>query len=376
VRSPKKPTKADPTGLLPVDPVELQTLTAEDIAQRQERFSALYAEAMRPATVRAVRGDWATFATWCAGAGVAPLGIDQEHLIAFLKNGVARGCRRATLDRYLFTIKLAHRAARLPEPTSHPEWRLRWKAVINELVEDGRNRRRPMKPLRQSAIEAMLAMMGTGLRDLRDAALLCLASDTMARREELARVRLDEITVNAGGSATLFIPRSKSDKEGRGMYRPISPASWAYLKRWLSAAKIQRGAVFRAIRIRLVKKKGKTTERLAIVGPRAIAPQQVARIFKRWAEAADLDQAYGIGGHSTRIGSTHDLVSRGYSTAQIANAGGWASDTMVAYYARELAADDSAMAMDRRKHPLPSPTDVVADETVVNDDPVPAGRQR
>ena len=112
-----------PSPLLPVAPHAVAALSADDIAARLERWSALYEKAMRPATVRAVKGDWKTYATWCATTGHVPLGIAPDALIAFLRNGVDRGLRRATLDRYLFTIRLAHRAAGLSDPTLHGDSR-------------------------------------------------------------------------------------------------------------------------------------------------------------------------------------------------------------------------------------------------------------
>ena len=341
--------------LLPVDPQDLATLSAQEISARLKRYSELYEKAMRPATVRAVKGDWKMYATWCATQQVAPLAIHVDALAAFLNNAVDRGLRRATLDRYLFTIRLAHRAADLADPTLHREWKLLWRGVTNRLAQDGRNRRRPARPLSQADVVTTLGSMTAELRDLRDAALLCLASDSMARREELARVRVNLLT-QAGEGGRLEIPWSKTDKSGEGRYRHISPATWQHLRRWLTAAGITRGPVFRAVHLI----KGSDPKEYK-VGDRAIAPQEIARIFKRRLKRAALDGTR-ISGHSTRVGSTHDLLDRGYSAAAIALAGGWEKQDMVIYYAREKAAETSAMADARRREPLPSPSDVMPDD--------------
>lgn len=335
-------------SLLPVTAQDLAALSAQEISARLERYSSLYEKAMRPATVRAVKGDWKMYATWCANKAVSPLGISADDLIAFLNNAVDRGLRRATLDRYLFTIRLAHRAADLADPTLHREWKLLWRGVTNRLVEDGRNRRRPARPLPQASIATTLDSLKGELRDLRDAALLCLASDSMARREELARVRVNLLTA-VGEGGRLEIPWSKKDPHGEGRYRHISPSTWRHLQRWLTAAGITRGPVFRAVRVI----KGSDPKQY-VVGDRAIAPQEIARIFKRRLARASLD-ATRISAHSTRIGSTHDLLDGGYSAAQIALAAGWTKQDMVIYYAREKEAESSAMAAARRKSPLPAP---------------------
>ncbi len=339
--------------LLPIEPGELAALSADDVTARLERFSALYEQAMRPATVRAVRSDWNRYATWCRSTGHSPLGTTRDAIALFLRNAVDRGLRRSTLDRYLFTIRLAHRAAGIVDPTDHPEWKLFWKGIVSALAKDGRNRKRPAAPLRADAISRIVTELGDRLRDLRDAALLCLASDTLARREELARVQVEEIIEPEGGMAVLDIPSSKTDGEGHGKLRPISAETLAHLRRWMRVAGIVKGPVFRAVTVKRVRR-GKTLERIETVGKRALHPQEVARIFRRRLLEIGID-ASRISGHSTRIGSTHDLVLAGYTSAQIARSGGWANEDMVIYYSRELLAADSAMADSRRRNPLPAP---------------------
>jgi len=340
------------TALIPVSNAELAALSAVEITARLERYSHLYKQAMRPATVRAVRSDWTMWATWCRNNALSPLGVTRDDIARFLRESIARGLRRAALDRYLFTIRIAHRAAGVKDPTDHIEWKLFWKAITQELAADGRNRRRPADPLRESELVAILGTLGTRLRDLRDAALLCIASDTLARREELARIRVDEIT-HDGDVGVLDIPTSKTDAEGHGKLRHLSAETMAYLARWLDAAGITRGPVFRAVKV-VVTRRGKKSTRTESVGTKGLAPAEIARIFKRRAARACID-ATRISGHSTRVGSTHDLVAAGFSSAQIALNGGWANENMVLYYARGLKTKDTPMAEARRHRPLPAP---------------------
>lgn len=63
----------------------------------------------------------------------------------------------------------------------------------------------------------------------------------------------------------------------------------------------------------------------------ALLPQEVARIFRRRAKAAGLDNAASISGHSTRIGLANDLAEHGATGTQIQHAGGWKTDRMVTY---------------------------------------------
>jgi len=211
-------------------------------------------------------------------------------------------------------------------------------------------------------LTAMLPGLDGDLRALRDAALMCLASDTLARREEIARVRISELKRLDGGVGSLDIPNSKTDTAGHGLLRHVSAATMQYIDRWIQAAGIERGPLFRAVRFRPAKRvkgaKGKEgtslRKRTAEISPNAIAPQEVARIFKRRLQQAGID-ASRISGHSTRVGSTHDLVAQGHSGPAIARAAGWANDAMVNYYARELMTEETAMATAREHLPLPAP---------------------
>lgn len=374
----------DPLALLPIAASGLVELSAEEVGRRLERFSRAYKLAMAPATVRAVRGDWDVYARWCRAVGCPELkwispdlrGMERDdaedralrELEAFFRDQIARGLRRSTLDRYHYTIGLAHRAARIPDITDLPAWHVIWKGIGKTLRLGGRNRKRPAAPLRQQTIEEVVMAIEADaptLREFRDTALLCLASDSMARREELARVTVEDFKPGKDGAFRLEIQSSKTDQEGRGLFRHVSAATMAHIQRWLAAADISSGPVFRAISApvrRITTHDAPSTKsRQSIRAPKpprisqiALQPQEVARIFQRRLKAAGID-THRISGHSTRVGSTHDLLSEGYTAAQIAQVAGWASDAMPSYYGRELATDDSAMADARAKRPMPAP---------------------
>jgi hypothetical protein len=72
--------------------------------------------------------------------------------------------------------------------------------------------------------------------------------------------------------------------------------------------------------------------------------QEVARIFRRRAQTAGLDNAGAISGHSARIGSTNDLDENGATGAQIQLARGWKTDRMGTYYTLRSSVGNNAMA--------------------------------
>ena len=116
------------------------------------------------------------------------------------------------------------------------------------------------------------------------------------------------------------------------------------MHRWLSAAGITEGYVFRPIGgrkravVRTTEAEGRAPSVLGLTA------KEVARIFRQRAAAAGLDHAWTISGHSTRIGTANDLMRDGASTGKIQLAGGWKSDAMVIAYTRRQQRGGAAAA--------------------------------
>lgn len=89
------------------------------------------------------------------------------------------------------------------------------------------------------------------LRARRDAALLLLGFWRGLRGDELARLRVEHIQAQAGVGLTLYLPRSKGDREALGVQhrtpalKALCPVT-AYLQ-WLEVAGIAHGPVFRKL---------------------------------------------------------------------------------------------------------------------------------
>ena len=164
------------------------------------------------------------------------------------------------------------------------------------------------------------------LAGYRDAALLSLMSDSQLRVSEAAAVNVEDLGADAAGSLT--IRRSKTDQFGKGDVTWVSKATMRRLKRWLKAAGIAEGAVFRSLH-NGVTVNGRLTAR------------SVARIVKKRTQAAGLE---GYRGHSLRVGSTQELAARGAGLVEIQNAGRWRSASMPGYYVRGQMVQRGAMA--------------------------------
>ncbi|WP_445147303.1 tyrosine-type recombinase/integrase [Dyella sp. Tek66A03] len=345
-------------GIAPVASTALQPMAVAAsitaLLQRLRAWETDFLTGQAPATVAAVRADWQQYVAWCEQAPCSPLPADVEQLAAFLMGAVARGRKRSTLKRYVYTVSLIHTAAGLPSPAQDARWKSKWAAIGQALARrtssDGRpdngNASRQAGELVATDIARILASLGRTPRDLRDAALLCLASDTLARESELVRVAVEHLQVNRStGRWTLWLPFSKTNRLGdEADYRYVDEATVARIRAWQSAAGIQDGLLFRPVggrRRDVVKAAIANGAEATMV---ALQPREVARIFRRRAVAAGLPHAWSISGHSTRVGTANDLINAGATTAQIQHAGGWRSSEMVHVYTRRSQAGDNAVA--------------------------------
>jgi integrase len=311
--------------------------SVEDVLGRLAAWSSDFATGSATATVKAVRSDWTQYLTWCDLAGATPLPASVAQLEAFLGAAIDKGRKRATVDRYLYTVGVVHVAAGLPSPSKDPDWPVKWKKLIRRLKESGGHARKQAGELDNAGISAILATLSDSPRDLRDAALLALASDTLCRESELVAVRVEHLHHNRRRNTwSLHVPFSKTNQDGtESDYRFVSLETIARIGAWQAAAGITEGALFRPLGGR-----PKTDESSSP----ALLAQEVARIFRRRAKAAGLDNAGSISGHSARIGSANDLAEHGATSTQIQHAGGWRTDRMVTYYTRRSQAGHDAMA--------------------------------
>ena len=299
----------------------------------------------------AIRANYGVWKTWCAAhkrpvkpypaasAAVAaflqsqapPIRVTRGGDFEVLKTGItpAGGPAKslATLSRYLGTLAKLHSDGGHPDPTKDPEVLAVWRVLRR-----GLDRPAQKAPLTFEIIRQALVSLPNTLAGKRDRALLLLAYTLMARRSELVALNVENFENHEDGSATVTFERLKTGAQAASY---VSLEVLAVLREWLSAAHIEKGAVF-------------TRLDHAREGNRArITGQAVGLTFKRIAKTLnlpDLDPAT-ISGHSARIGATHDLVEDGASDAAIMRDGGWKTPTMVGMYSRGAKAKQGAMAL-------------------------------
>jgi integrase len=280
-------------------------------------------------TLRAQKADGAIFQAFCESRGEPYLPAAPKTIRAFIEDRVRSGKKPATIKRYVATISRVHMAAGLLNPCSSEAVRLGLKKMGRETSA----RQDQAHPLGWKDIKEFIAGAGEGLRADRERAMLCVASETLARRGEIVALEVRDLDFHPDGTGQALIRRGKTDAEGQGRMAYLSRETVRWLKVWLENAGISEGAVFR----RLI---GQTQ-----VGGR-LNPGSIAPIFKRVAQWIGMPARFAaqVSGHSTRVGATQDLAALDIDLAAITQAGGWKSTRMPLQYAEKINAARSGMA--------------------------------
>jgi integrase len=300
-----------------------------------ERARGVYPEN----TLRARRFDWAVFIGFCGELGAVPLPATAEIVAEFVEGQGAAGKKPATIRRYLSTIALTHRVAKLPNPCTEEAVQL----AVRGLYKEKTARQRQARALGWAEIEQFLKTAGESLPATRERALLCVAYDSMARRSELVALDVEDLEFLPDGTGRALIRRSKTDQAGEGSSAYLSRTTVRYLKRWLELAEIREGAVFR----RVIGRGSVTTDPngRGRIGER-LSVDSIAEAFKRvarWIGMAE-DEVVQVSGHSIRVGATQDLLALNIDLASVMQAGRWKTNRMPMRYGEHVLAARGGMA--------------------------------
>lgn len=280
-------------------------------------------------TQRAWRFDWEVFIRHCSDTRELPLPAEPATVAAFIAACRAAGKKPATVRRYLATIALAHRVAKLENPVADEAVQLEMKGYYTVVSA----RQKQAHPLGWNDIKRYLEIAGDSLREARDCAILCVAYDTMARRSEIIALNYEDIERLPDGTGRALIRRSKTDQAGEGHQAYLSRQTVRYLLAWTGRATAREGALFR----RLLGA-GKIGERLHV--------DSVADAYKRVAEEIGMprEQVEAVSGHSIRVGAAQDLLALNIDLASVMQAGRWKSARMPMRYGEHVLAARGGMA--------------------------------
>lgn len=246
-------------------------------------------------TLRAWKADWRVFEEFCAPRRLTALPASPQSVRAFLQECVAGTRSRATLQRYVTTIRRVHRRSGCADPTVAHE--------ITSLLSVVNHAERPATPsirgLSGAEIDQYLNLPPRTLRDHRDRALIALAYDAMCGCRALVGVAVNDIEPAPGGSGTVSFRRL----DRRGAFpalADLSPRTMELIHQWARLAGRQHGRLF-----------------VAIVGETvpldSLAAENLADVFRRAGRRIGLPpEAYAcLSGHSARVGAMQDLVALG-----------------------------------------------------------------
>lgn len=320
---------------IPEGAPELPSKTLLYIEQWWQRAQGAYP----PNTRKAWASDWALFTSFCGNCALSPLPAGPETVAAFVQFCRESLKKPATVQRYLSTIALAHRVAKLMNPCDDEAVRLEIKAFTNAVGV----RQRQARALGWAEIKKFLETAGESLPATRERVLICVAYDTMARRSELVAFDLDDFQFLTDGTGRALIRRSKTDQVGEGNTAYLSRTTVRHLKLWLAAAEIAEGAVFRRVIGRGTAKdlptgRGRIAERLSV--------DAVAQAFKRVAKWIKMpaEEVAQVSGHSIRVGATQDLLALNIDLASVMQAGRWKTNRMPMRYGEHVLAARGGMA--------------------------------
>jgi len=293
------------------------------------------AEAARaPATERAYATAWRDFGAFCARHGLERLPATPDTVACYVADCKLRGHRYATIASRLAAIAVYHGAQGLPKPTSHDVVR----AVLKGEKRTLGIAQRQSTALPADDLTAVVRGIATDLRGLRDRAIFLIGYAGALRRSELAALTVDDVVFERGRGVAIYLRRSKTDQEAAGDVVPIAVGSdpetcpMVALQRWLAAAAITSGPIFRRIR------------RNGLIGQSALSGHAIATIVSERAAAGGLDGNYA--GHSLRSGFATTAARAGSSERAIMRHGRWKTVASARRYIRDGAKWDENPSSD------------------------------
>ena len=284
-------------------------------------------------TRRAVIADPATWQRFCRARGAAVVPSGALNVRDFVLAQAAAGLRAASIARQLASVAMIHRCFGVrPTPVEDEIVGGTMKQIRREQAQAGRGRpaqaaalRRkgdvedldndPALPLSVVALVSTLDLARTS--HLRDAVFLQVGSDLGRRRSELAALNVGDVVSAADGSGTALIRQSKTDQDGAGAVKYLSPSAMRAIRAWLERREIISGAVVvpAAPLLTSIDRWGRIGKRLSADGVRRLVRDIARRGLRELLPAIDENELerrlVGLSGHSFRVGLAQDLTAAG-----------------------------------------------------------------
>ena len=264
-------------------------------------------------TIESYYRDFCVFVQWCEKRTINLLPCGA-HVVASFLDEQSKTKAPATVRRYAVSIGKIHRLLDLDDPTKYEVVKLALRRAHRSAVAP----QRQSMGLTRDNVNAIVALSHRSMRHLRDATMISVGFDALARRSEIVGLRVSDVQISDLRSGRVLIRRSKTDQMARGRWAHLTETTSALVLKWLEECANNQflfGPVYRECVI-----------------DRALDPVTVQRSLRRAMSEIGLSETRNYTGHALRVGAAQELLKLGRSSSDIMRAGGWRSISSVARY--------------------------------------------
>ena len=294
-----------------------------DDSELEARARRLVSRGTPENTKRAYRSDIRYVQAWCRASGLGDtMPFSVEMMVRFVvdhvdglpeevdEDLVREGVKRelgphavSTVERRVAAVSTAHQSSGLPNPCEDRQLMKLMSKARSSAARDGWRPKKKTAAIME-VLERMLATCdASDLRDVRDRAMLLFGfSSGGRRRSEVVSATFDRLTPMSG-EYVYVLGVTKTEQDGDTGAVPVAGRAAEALARWIDAARIVDGPLFRPI------------SREGDVLPRALSGKALARIVKKRAKLAGLDPVL-YSGHSLRSGFMTEAGLQGVALAE------------------------------------------------------------
>lgn len=299
--------------------------------EAEERRRAYAESGKAEGTWSVYDGHWARFEAFLGARGApAELPVGPGLVADYIIHLRERGLAASTISVAVAAIGHRHKLRGAPSPLDHPQ--------VGEVLAGARRMaaraqagRGPSEPLLPSDLRAFIARLKPGLQGQRDMALLSFGLAGGFRREELARIRVEDLRIEKDG-ILVSLPYGKADQMGKGHTRRIAKGDSPELCPvtsvlvWLAASGVRTGPLFRPVM------RGK------VVG-HGLSPRRIDQIVREYTRRVMADDKSALIGkkysaHSLRSGLCTAAALAGKPESEIREHVGHKSAQSTARYIR------------------------------------------
>lgn len=368
--------------------------------ESRERIGEALADVVSPGTRRAYERQWRKFESYCLASGYQPLPADPDVVCEYLhflettaspeRQPSRVGWSVSSINQALAAIKFVHRRAlAVPKATADdttpiPLWKNpqvddMLQSIRHRAARQGKSAPKQKRPILLGELTTLLTEADAAadtwrlrLYARRDAAVLLLGWVGAMRREEIAALRVRDVT-RSHGRWTVKVARSKTDQFGQGNIKalptgsnlttcgPCAVVRWMEcvstfdergrygLIRLLSSDKKQRWHVcerqpsWQHLDLPLFRR----IMRSANIDDRPISDDVVNSIVHRRVAASSIDvDTATVGAHSLRAGFVTEAILKGTNHRAIQRQTNHKSIQALLGYAREHDAFDNNAVTD------------------------------